>query len=169
MPFFFKGKQPEIHKTAFIFDGAIIVGDVEIGEKSSIWFNSVVRGDVNYIKIGKFTNVQELSALHVDTGKYPLVIGDYVTIGHNAVLHGCTIKDNALIGMGAIVLNGAEVGELCVIGAGALVTENSKIPPGTLAVGIPAKVKRELTTEEKEQIKKSAAHYVEIAEGYEKK
>ncbi|MDD3626835.1 MAG: gamma carbonic anhydrase family protein [bacterium] len=169
MPYFFKGKQPEIHSSAFIFDGAIIVGDVVIGEKTSVWFNSVIRGDVNYIRIGKFSNIQELSALHVDTGKYPLIIGDYVTIGHNAVLHGCTIKDNALIGMGAIILNGAEIGELSVVGAGALVTENSKIPPGTLAVGIPAKVKRELTPDEKEMIKKSAMHYVEIAEGYEKK
>ncbi len=162
----YKGKTPIIHPSAFIAEGAIIAGDVKIAEDASIWFNSVVRGDVNYITIGKGTNIQELSSLHVDTGTFPLIIGEYVTVGHNAILHGCTIKDFALIGMGAVILNGAEIGEYSIIGAGALVTEGAKIPPGTLVLGIPAKVKRELTEKEKGLLKHSAEHYIEIAKGY---
>lgn len=162
----YKGKLPEIEDNVFIGNGVVIAGDVIIKKNSSVWFNTVIRGDVNYVRIGENTNIQELSSLHVDTGTCPLIIGDNVTVGHNAILHGCTIGNCTLIGMGAIVLSGAEIGEYSVVGAGALVTENAKIPPGVLVMGIPAKIKRELSEKEKKLLEHSAEHYKEIAEGY---
>lgn len=162
----YKGITPSIHPTAFIEDSALIIGDVEIGEYSSVWFNAVIRGDVNYIRIGKRTNIQDGSILHVTRDTHPLFIGDNVTIGHNVTLHGCRIKDRCLIGMGAIVLDGAEVGEDSIIGAGAVVAEETIIPPMTLALGIPAKPKRELTHEEVKMIKGYAENYIEYFKTY---
>lgn len=162
----YKGTRPVIHETVFIVDSAIVIGDVEIGEHSSIWFNAVVRGDVNYIRIGARTNVQDNSSLHVTNGTHPLIIGSEVTIGHSVTLHGCTVKDRCLIGMGAILLDGSVIGEDSVIGAGALVKEGMKVPPRSLVVGLPGRVARELSPEEVARIKKSAANYIEYARDY---
>ena len=162
----YKGITPDIHKGAFIEESAQIIGDVVIGEESSIWFNAVVRGDVNYIRIGKRTNVQDGSLLHVDHKKYFLVLEDDITIGHGVILHGCHIKSRCLIGMGAIIMDGAEVGEDVIIGAGATVTPKTSIPPRSLAVGTPAKTKRGLTDAEINQIKNSASNYVKYFQEY---
>lgn len=162
----YKGIHPKIHPTVFIVESAIIIGDVEIGEHSSIWFNAVIRGDVNYIRIGDRTNIQDLCMLHVTKNTHPLILGSDITVGHSVTLHGCTIKDRCLIGMGAVILDGAVVGEDCIIGAGALVTEGAVIPPGTLAVGMPAKPKRDLTDAEKARIRQSAQNYIDYSNTY---
>ncbi len=161
-----KGKSPSIHPTAFIATQAFIGGDVTIGERSSIWFNVVARGDVNYIKIGKGTNVQDNSTLHVTTDSHPLEIGDCVTIGHNAVVHGCMVASKVLIGMGAIVLDGAEIHEESIVGAGALVPPGFVLPSGRLAVGVPAKAVRNLTDDERENIRVSAENYIKNSRLY---
>lgn len=162
----FKDNQPKIHDSAMIIESAQVIGDVVIGEESSIWFNAVVRGDVNYIRIGMRTNIQDGCILHVARRTLPLMIGDEVTVGHNAVLHACTIGNRCLIGMGAIVMDGAEVGENSIVGAGALVTSGTKIPPGSLVLGAPAQVKRPLTEDESRNIRESAANYVADIENY---
>jgi len=162
----YKGIMPKVHPTVFIEESARVIGDVEIGERSSVWFNAVVRGDVHYIRIGERTNVQDNSTLHVTKDVYPLIIGSDITIGHNVTLHGCVVKDRCLIGMGAIVLDNAEIGEDSIVGAGALVKEGMKVPPGSLAVGVPAKVVRRITEEEKERIKLSALNYIGYAGDY---
>ena len=162
----YKGVTPTIASTAFIEDTAVIVGDVVIEADSSMWFHSVVRGDVNYIRIGRRTNVQDLSLLHVTHDAYPLIIGDDVTIGHHVVLHGCTIQNRVLVGMGAVLMDGVVVGNDCLIGAGALVTEHTKIPPGSLVVGSPARVKRPLQDTELAWLKESAQNYVRYALDY---
>lgn len=158
---------PKIDPTAFIEETATIVGDVVIGPESSVWFHAVVRGDVNIIRIGARTNIQDLSMLHVH-GDHPLIIGDEVTVGHAVKLHGCTIKDRCLLGIGAIVLDGAVVGEEALVAAGALVTEGMVVPPRMVALGVPAKVKREVTEEELAWIRRSAANYVGYSETYKK-
>ena len=162
----YRGVTPTIADTAFIEDTAVIVGDVVIESESSVWFHSVVRGDVNYIRIGRRTNVQDLSLLHVTHDTYPLIIGDDVTVGHHVVLHGCTIHNRVLIGMGAVLMDGAVVGDDCIIGAGALVTEHTKIPPGSLVIGAPARVKRPLRDTELAWLKESAHNYVQYARDY---
>jgi carbonic anhydrase/acetyltransferase-like protein (isoleucine patch superfamily) len=162
----FGGKAPAVHATAFVAPGAVVVGDVEIGEGSSIWFGSVVRGDVNHVRIGARTNVQDNSVIHVTSKTHPTVVGDEVTIGHRVVLHGCTIKERCLVGIGSIVMDGAVVGPESVIGAGALVPPGMVVPPRTLVMGAPAKVKRDLTVEEIEALRKSAENYVEYAARY---
>ncbi|MFQ5329379.1 MAG: gamma carbonic anhydrase family protein [Thermodesulfobacteriota bacterium] len=162
----YKGVSPTLHPTVFTVETAQIIGDVEIGENSSVWFNAVVRGDVNYITIGKRTNVQDNSVLHVTHDTHPLVIGDDVTIGHSVTLHGCTIKGRSLIGMGAVILDGAVVEEDTVIGAGALVTENMVVPSGSLVVGVPGKVRRELTDEERDGLLQSAQNYIGYSNAY---
>lgn len=162
----YKGIHPKIHPTVFVVETAVIIGDVEIGEYSSIWFNAVVRGDVHYIRIGDRTNIQDLCMLHVTKETHPLILGSDITVGHSVTLHGCTIKDRCLIGMGATILDGAVVGEDCIIGAGALVTEGAVIPPGTLAVGMPAKPKRDLTEKEIARIRQSAQNYIDYARTY---
>ncbi len=154
------GKWPEIDPSVFLAPSADIVGEVSIGAESSIWFQCVVRGDVNWIKIGKRTNIQDHSMLHVDRRGSPLTIGDEVTVGHRVMLHGCTIGDRCLVGMGAIVMNNAVVGEDSIIGAGALITEGKSFPPRSLIMGMPAKAVRELTEEELKYLQKSAANYV---------
>ena len=162
----YKGITPKLHETVYVEEGARIIGDVEIGAHSSIWFNAVVRGDVHYIRIGERTNVQDNTVLHVTKDTYPLIIGSDVTIGHNAVLHGCVVKDRCLIGMGAIILDNAEIGEDSIIGAATLVTENAKIPPRSLVLGSPGKVVRQLKDEEVARILQSAKNYMEYTQNY---
>ena len=162
----FKDKNPQIDSSVYIVDSAVVVGDVVIGEESSVWFNAVVRGDVNYIRIGRRTNIQDGCVLHVSRKDYPLVIGDGVTVGHNVTLHACTIASNCLIGMGAVVMDGSDIGQNCIIGAGALVTPHTVISPGSMAVGSPAKVKRKLSEEEIQSIRDSAEHYVSDIQSY---
>ncbi len=162
----YEGKQPRIAASVFLAEGTVVVGDVEIGERSSLWFGTVVRGDVNHVRIGARTNVQDMSVVHVTSGTHPTVIGDDVTVGHRAVLHGCTINDRCLVGIGAIVLDGAVVGPDAMVGAGALVPPGMVVPPGTLVLGAPAKVKRPLTPDELGHLRASAAHYAGYAARY---
>ncbi len=159
-------ESPQIHPAAFIFPGSQVYGDVHIGEESAIWFNSVVRGDVNYIRIGDRTNVQDLSLIHVSYKASPTILGNDVTIGHSVVLHACTIGNSVLVGMGSVVLDDAEIGDFVILGAGSLVTPRSKIPSGTKAFGRPAKVVAELTDEERARISFNARHYVNLAKSY---
>src|SRR6476659_3336494 len=144
----FQGITPTIPRSCFIEDTGIVIGDVVMGEQCSVWFHAVIRGDVHYIRIGNRTNVQDLCMLHVTHDTHPLIIGNEVTIGHSVVLHGCTIKDRVLIGMGAIIMDGAVIGEDSVVGAGSLITEQTIVPPNSLVLGSPAKVKRSVTAEE---------------------
>lgn len=157
----YKDSFPKLDKSVFLASGAKIIGDVEIGENSSVWYNSVVRGDVNYIKVGSMTNVQDCSMLYVTNGKFPLIIGSKVTIGHSVTLHGCILKDLCLIGMNATVLDGAVVEEKAIIAAGALIKPGFIVPSGKLAAGVPAKVIRELTEDELAEFEISAERYVE--------
>jgi carbonic anhydrase/acetyltransferase-like protein (isoleucine patch superfamily) len=153
---------PRIHPTAFIDDSAQLIGDVEIGEESSVWMCAVVRGDVNAIRIGRRTNVQDGTVVHVMTGTHPTTIGDHVTIGHAAVIHGCTIEAQCLIGMGAILLNGVHVGAGSIVAAGTLLVENMKVPPKSLVMGSPGKVKRLLTHAEIASIQAYADRYAAL-------
>jgi carbonic anhydrase/acetyltransferase-like protein (isoleucine patch superfamily) len=162
----YRGQTPRLHPSVFVAEGARIIGDVEIEEKSSIWFNAVVRGDVNFIRIGACTNVQDNVVLHVTMKTAPLHIGSEVTIGHNAVLHGCTVDDCCLIGMGAIVLDGAHICRNSIVAAGAMVLEGFTVPEGMLIAGVPAKIKRPLTEEEKQFLHRSAANYVRYCDNY---
>ncbi len=150
---------PRIHPSAFIAEGAMIIGSVTIGEKSSVWFNCVLRGDLDRIEVGARTNIQDGAVVHMDRN-FPSMIGDDVTIGHGAIIHGCTIGDGAMISMGAIILTGAKIGERGIIGAGAVVREGQEIPPESLAVGIPARVKRDVTAEELERMRLGKDDYV---------
>lgn len=161
----YKDKQPKIADSAFIADYVTITGDVTIGEESSIWFNTVIRGDVSPTIIGDRTNIQDQCTLH-QSPKYPLILEDDVTIGHQVILHSCTVKKDALIGMGSIILDGAEIGEGAFIGAGSLVPQGKKIPPNTLAFGRPAKVIRELTEEDREDMARIRRQYVEKGQYY---
>lgn len=150
---------PQIADSAWVADNAQVIGDVHMGADSSVWFSSVVRGDTAAIRIGEGTNIQDGSVLHADVG-IPLTLGKHVTVGHMVQLHGCTIGDESLIGIGAIVLNGAKIGKNCLVGAGALVTEGKEFPDGSMILGSPAKVVRELTPEQIEGLRRSAQHYV---------
>lgn len=146
----------------YLAEGAVVKGDVTLGDDASVWYNATIRGDSNPVVIGERTNVQDNAVIHVEL-THPVNIGKNVTIGHGAIVHGCEIGDNTLIGMGAIILNGAKIGKNCIIGAGALVTQNSIVPDGTLAFGNPAKVIRKLTPEEIGSNKENALHYVEAS------
>jgi carbonic anhydrase/acetyltransferase-like protein (isoleucine patch superfamily) len=157
---------PQLHESVFVAETATVIGDVVIGERSSIWFGAVVRGDVNHIRIGARTNVQDQTVIHVTGQTNPTQVGDDVTVGHRVTLHGCTIHDRCLIGIGATVMDGAEVGPDAMVGAGALVPPGMKVPPGTLALGAPARVKRELSREEIEFFKGSAERYAALAARY---
>ncbi len=159
----YDGKFPSVHPTVFIAPGSKIIGDVEIGENSSVWYNCVIRGDVHYIKIGKNTNIQDLSMLHVSIGTHPLNVGNSVTVGHSVKLHGCTIEDFTLIGIGSVVLDGAIVQTNSVVAAGAVVTPGFVVPTGKLVAGVPAKIIRDLSREEIDYLKVSANHYAEYA------
>jgi carbonic anhydrase/acetyltransferase-like protein (isoleucine patch superfamily) len=156
------GVAPRVGQGAWVADSAQVMGNVELGENASIWFGSVVRGDTDLIHIGSGTNIQDGSVLHADVGK-PLHVGDNVTVGHKVMLHGCTIGDGSLIGIGAIVLNGAKIGKGCIVGASALVTEGKEFPDGSMIIGSPAKAVRELTPEQQQGLRWSAQHYVENA------
>jgi carbonic anhydrase/acetyltransferase-like protein (isoleucine patch superfamily) len=156
----YRGQLPRIHPTAFIDDSAQVIGDVDIGEESSVWMCAVVRGDVHWIKIGRRSNIQDGTVVHAMTGAHPTSIGDNVTIGHGAIVHGCTIEHQCLIGMGAILLNGAQVGAGSIVAAGTLVTEGMKVPPKSLVMGSPGKVKRLLTQAEIAGIQLYADRYV---------
>jgi gamma-carbonic anhydrase len=164
----YKGKYPIIHPTALIAEHSTILGDVVIGEDASVWFGAVIRGDVNSIRIGARTNIQDNSMLHVTWDQFALNIGADVTIGHSAVLHGCTILDCALIGMGAIILDGAVVQSESLVGAGSLVRQGFVVPEGMLVGGVPARVLRPLTSAEREGIRESAEHYVMYKAEYRK-
>ncbi len=162
----FRGRLPRIDATAWIAPGAVVAGDVEIGADSSVWFGSVVRGDVHSIRIGARTNLQDHCVVHVTKGQFPAWIGDGVTVGHRATVHGCTVRDGALIGIAAVVLDGAEVGEEALVAAGALVPPGAKIPARHLARGIPARVVRELSEDELRLQRDRALEYVETARCY---
>ena len=155
----YEGITPDVHSSVFVAPGAMIIGDVTIGEESSIWFNSVLRGDLEPIRIGCRTNVQDGAVIHMDK-EIPCIIGDDVTIGHGAILHSCTIGNEALIGMGAILLTGSVIGERAIVAAGTLVREGQEIPPGTVAMGVPAKVRREATEAELERVRHGKDDYV---------
>ena len=162
----FQGIKPTVPDSCFIEDTAVVIGDVVMGEDCSVWFNAVIRGDVNHIRIGNRTNVQDLCMLHVTHDTHPLIIGNEVTIGHSVVLHGCTIKDRVLVGMGAIVMDGAVIGEDSVVGAGALVVEGTVVPPKSVILGSPGRVRRGVSDVELAWIKESAANYVKYARQY---
>ena len=155
----FLRKQPVLGRDVYIARGAVVVGDVKIGDGASVWYNAVVRGDINRIVIGTGSNVQDNAVLHL-ADDFPCLVGDYVTIGHSAIVHACTVGNECLIGMGAVILDGAELGEQCLVGAKALVTQHSKIPAGSLVLGAPAKVVRALTPEERSGLKYWADKYV---------
>jgi gamma-carbonic anhydrase len=152
--------KPKLGAGVYIAKGAVVVGDVRIGDHSSIWYNAVVRGDINYIEIGHHSNIQDNAVLHL-ADEFPCIIGNFVTVGHSAIVHACTIGNEVLIGMGAIVLDGAVVGDQCLIGAKALVTGGMKIPAGSLVLGSPAKVSRALMLEERASLKHWADKYVD--------
>jgi carbonic anhydrase/acetyltransferase-like protein (isoleucine patch superfamily) len=162
----YEGKSPRLGTRVFVAENAALIGDVEVGNDCSIWFGTVLRGDVNFIRIGSRTNVQDNCTIHVDHGSHPTVVAEEVTIGHGAIVHGCTIKRGALIGMGARVLSGAVIGECALVAAGAVVTEGMIVPPRTLVAGVPAKVKRPLTDEEIARLDASWRHYVDYKEKY---
>ena len=156
------GVAPQVAQSCWVADSAQVMGRVTLGEDASVWFGAVVRGDCESIAIGAGSNVQDASVLHADFGK-PLVIGERVTVGHQVMLHGCTIGDESLIGIGAIVLNGARIGRHCLVGAGALVTEGKEFPDGSMIIGSPAKAVRQLTPEQIEGLRQSAQHYIDNA------
>jgi len=156
----YRGVSPRVHPSAFIDDSAQVIGDVEIGEESGVWMNAVIRGDVHWIRIGRRSNVQDGTVVHAMTGTHPTSIGDSVTIGHGAIVHGCTIENQCLVGMGAILLNGSHIGTQSIVAAGTLVTEEMKVPPRSLVMGSPAKVKRLLTQAEIAEIQGYADRYV---------
>ena len=166
MLYTYHDKRPRIPESVFIAPGAVIIGDVEIGEDTSIWFNCVVRGDVNWIRIGSATNIQDGSVLHVTSRDAPLQIGDNVTVGHAAILHGCTVQDYCLIGMGATILDGAKIGAYSLVAAGSLVREGETIPNHSLVAGVPAIVKRTLDDNEIAILRRSAERYVQYKNAY---
>ena len=156
------GVEPQIAESAWVADSAQVMGEVHVAADASVWFGTVVRGDTSSITIGEGSNVQDASVLHADLGM-PLVIGRHVTVGHQVMLHGCTIGDESLIGIGAIVLNGAKIGKNCLVGAGALVTEGKEFPDGSMIIGSPARVVKQLTPEQIQGLRQSAQHYIDNA------
>ncbi|SEN98813.1 gamma carbonic anhydrase family protein [Paenibacillus sp. OK076] len=161
----YQGMQPQLHPSVYMAEGAKLIGDLTMGEESTIWFNAVLRADLAPIVIGRRCNIQDNAVGHVNTDQ-PLILDDDVSVGHSAIIHGCRIGTGSLIGMGAILLNGAEIGEYTLIGAGSVVTENTKIPPYTLALGTPAKVIRELTDADLERMSRTTLGYVAKGKEY---
>ena len=159
----FEGVTPTLGVGAFVAPGAQVIGDVQLGDAANVWYNAVIRGDVEPIRIGAHTNIQDGTVIHVQGGEFATHIGEGVTVGHKALIHACTIGDNCLIGMGSIILDGATVEDNCLIAAGSVVTPGTTIPAGSLAMGTPAKVVRELSDQEIEDFRESAEHYVELA------
>ena len=162
----FRGRLPVVHASVYVDPSAQVIGDVEIGADSSVWMNAVVRGDVNYIRIGARSNVQDGTIIHVMHDTHPTIIGDDVTLGHGVIAHGCTIQNRVLIGMGAVLLNGAEIGEDSIVAAGSLVTEGARVPPRSLVMGSPAKVKRALDAGQIASILEYASNYVRYRLNY---
>jgi len=162
----FQNLQPKIHKSVFIAENAVIIGDVEIGEDSSVWFGSVLRGDVNYIRVGRRTNIQDGSIIHVSSKTHPTIIEDEVTLGHRVTLHGCYIETGCLIGIGAIILDGVRVGRNSLVAAGSLVTPNTQISPRSLVMGSPARIKRELTDDEVQNQSRFWRNYTDLLRIY---
>ena len=157
---------PKIDKTAFIADDAIVIGDVHIGEDSSVWFGSVIRGDVNFIRVGARTNIQDMTVIHVSSNTHSTVLEDEITVGHRVVLHGCHVESGCLIGIGAILLDGVRIGRNSLVAAGSLLTPSTQIPPNSLVMGSPAKVKRELTPDELAYLDQSWRNYTELKKQY---
>ena len=167
MPIYpFNSITPTIHDTAYIADNATVIGDVHIGEESSVWFGSIIRGDVNYIRVGSRTNIQDATVIHVTTDTHPTVLEDEITVGHRVTLHGCHVESTCLIGIGAILLDGVRVGRESLVAAGSLLTPNTIIPPRSLVMGSPAKVKRPLTDEEVAGLHRSWKNYVKLSKTY---
>jgi carbonic anhydrase/acetyltransferase-like protein (isoleucine patch superfamily) len=162
----FRGIRPRIAEDVFVADHAAVIGDVVIGEGSSIWYGTVVRGDMEPIRIGRATSIQDNSVIHITHNVSGTTVGDRVTVGHNVILHACTVEDDCIIGMGSIILDRSRIGRGSIVGAGALVTPGTDIPPGSMVMGSPARVKRPLTDEERARIASSAEHYVELAREY---
>lgn len=162
----FAGIAPSIDREAWVAPSASVIGDVHLGPRSSVWFGAVVRGDVHQVRIGAGTNLQDLCVVHVTRERFPVLIGDGVTVGHHATVHGCRVGDGALIGIGAIVLDGADVGEEALVGAGSLVPPGMKVPAGAVVMGTPARVVRMLEPAERELQRERARHYVELAASY---
>lgn len=162
----FKGTQPRIGPGVLLASGACVIGDTIIGKDSSIWFNTIIRGDVHYIRIGERTNIQDNTMVHVTAGQAGTTIGNDVTIGHNVVVHACVIEDECLIGMGAVILDKAVIGRGSLVGAGSLITQGKIFPPNSLIMGSPARVIRPLTDTETKRLKESAEHYVNTARAY---
>ena len=159
----FEDRSPQVPASAFIADSALVIGDVVIGESSSVWYGSILRGDVHHIRVGARSNIQDRCVLHVTTDRFPTLIGDDVTVGHGALLHGCTVPDAVLVGLGAIVLDEAEIGAGCVVAAGALVPPGKRFPERAFIVGTPARVVRQVSEEELAWVRETAAHYVTLA------
>jgi carbonic anhydrase/acetyltransferase-like protein (isoleucine patch superfamily) len=162
----YQGKLPQIPASCYIDPSAQILGDVTLGERSSVWMNAVLRGDVNSIRVGSCSNVQDCCVLHGQRNLYPVVVGDWVTIGHNATVHGCIVEDTVVIGMGARVLNNSRIGEGCIIAAGSVVPEHTVVPPRTLWAGVPAKMRRELGEKDRALILEYAQNYLDYVEIY---
>ena len=162
----YRGHVPVVHPTAFVDETAQVIGDVELGAESSVWMNVVIRGDVNYIRVGARSNVQDNSVVHVMHEIHPTVIGDDVTVGHSAIVHGCTVGNRVLIGMGAILLNGSQVGEDCIVASGTLVTEGTVIPARSMVMGSPGKVRRTLSDAEVASILDYSSNYVRYRKDY---
>jgi carbonic anhydrase/acetyltransferase-like protein (isoleucine patch superfamily) len=162
----YEGKTPRFGSRVFIAENVALIGDVELGNDVSIWYGTTIRGDVNFIRIGARTNIQDNCTLHVEADNGPTILGEEITVGHGAIVHGCKVHRGALIGMGARVLSGAVVGASALVAAGAVVTEGMIVPPRTLVAGVPAKVKRPLTEEELARLEMSWRHYVEVKEKY---
>ncbi|MCP4584068.1 MAG: gamma carbonic anhydrase family protein [candidate division Zixibacteria bacterium] len=159
-------KRPQIDQSCFIAENTVIVGDVKIEADSSVWFGAVIRGDIHSIRIGRFTNIQDNMVIHVTHDKYPTFVGNYVTGGHGAILHGCTVKDKCIIGMGALILDDSVIGEETIVAAGSVVKEHENIPSGVLVAGNPASIKRKLSDRERRAIKQSALNYSNYIKGY---
>jgi carbonic anhydrase/acetyltransferase-like protein (isoleucine patch superfamily) len=162
----FNNITPNVHETAYIADDAIIIGDVEIGENASVWFGSILRGDVNFIRIGAGTNIQDGTVIHVSSKTHSTILENDITVGHRVTLHGCYVESNCLIGIGAIILDGARIGKNSLVAAGSLVTPGTHVPPGSMVMGSPAKVKRALTEDEIAGIQMSASKYIELSAVY---
>lgn len=162
----FLNTSPAISQTAFVTEDAIVIGDVEIGDEASVWFGSILRGDVNYIRIGDRTNIQDACVIHVSSKDHPTILEHEITVGHRVTLHGCYVESGCLIGIGSIILDGARIGRNSLVAAGSLVTPGTVIPPGSLVMGSPAKVKRVLTTVELTNLERSWRNYVELSRQY---
>ena len=164
----YQGKLPQIPASCYVDPSAQILGDVIIGERSSVWMNAVIRGDVNYIRVGSCSNVQDCAVLHGQRNLYPVIVGDWVTIGHNATVHGCIVEDTVVIGMGSRVLNNSRIGEGSIIAAGSVVPEHTVVPPRTLWAGVPARLRRELSDKDRALILEYAKNYLDYVEIYRK-